>query len=87
MLTILRSLALLESKFAKVCEQSTAYLTLTSESAQVTKPEIPKDRPFETLTLKRKIGYNETADCIETRVNKRDKMMVDHNADSEQART
>jgi len=38
------------------------------------------------LTLKRKIGYNETADCIETRVDKRDKMMVDHNADSEQAR-
>ena len=87
MLTILRLLALLESKFTKVCEQSTAYLTFTMESAQVAKPENPKDKPFETLTLKRKIGYNETADCIKTRANKRDKMIVDHNTDSEQSRT
>ena len=86
MLTILHSLALLESKFTKVCE-STAYLTFTMESAQVAKPENPKDKPFETLTLKRKIGYNETADCIKTRVDKHDKMIVDHNTDSEQGRT
>ena len=52
----------------------------------VTKPEIPEDRPFKMLTLKHKIGYNKTVDCIEMRVDKHDKMMVDHNADSEQAR-
>ena len=70
-----------------VSNQPLTYLTLTLESAQVTKPEIPKDRPFEMLMLKCKIGYNETADCIKMRVDKCNKMMVDHNADSEQART
>ena len=83
MLTILHSLALLENKFTRVCEQSTAYLTFTMESAQVTKPEIPKDKPFETLMLKHKISYHETTDCIETRVDKHNKMIVDHNTDSE----
>jgi hypothetical protein len=56
------------------------------ESAQVAKPENPKDKPFETLTLKHKIGYNETTDCIETRADKCNKMIVDHNTDPEQGR-
>ena len=47
MLMILHLLVLLESKFTKVCEQSTTYLTFTMESAQVTKLEMPKNADVE----------------------------------------
>ncbi|KAF8236108.1 hypothetical protein L208DRAFT_1253333 [Tricholoma matsutake] len=58
MLMILHLLVLLESKFTKVCEQSTAYLTFTSESAQVTKLKFLKIDPLDSgmLMLKHKIS-------------------------------
>jgi len=76
MLTILQSLAVSLQRYVTI---NHIPGTFTTESTQVTKPEISKDRPFEMLTLNHKISYNEMEDGS---VDKHNRMMIDQNAEA-----
>jgi hypothetical protein len=82
MLTVLRSIALLDGSFSKVRKGKNVWIkkitdhSVTQQIANLN-AEITEQAQPKMQTLKRKIGYEEIDDVDEGRNEKRDKMVVD----------